>query len=90
MTEWPEYEQAAPATTIPFVCECGNPGCLERLALTRAEYEAVRAPRFVMAPGHEKEADRVVERHVHYVVAQKDQDVRDIVHETDPRRDAEA
>lgn len=45
-----------------FVCECSDPGCLERVRLTAAEYEAVRADAktFVLAPGHEQSAIEVV------------------------------
>jgi hypothetical protein len=46
-----------------FVCECGDLGCAERLELTSAEYEAVRArgDRFAVRPGHERpDVERVV------------------------------
>jgi hypothetical protein len=36
-------------------CECGDPACLERVPLTHAEYEAVRAygSRFIVHVNHE-------------------------------------
>lgn len=45
-----------------FVCECSDRTCLERVRLTVAEYEAVRADptTFVLAPGHERTAIEVV------------------------------
>lgn len=45
-----------------FVCECADPACLERVRLSLAEYEEVRADakRFVLAKGHDEVAVEVV------------------------------
>ena len=62
------------AADFAVVCECGNDGCFERVALTKAEYDAIRASavRFVLLPGHELAAlERVVERRVGYVVTER-------------------
>ena len=70
MSEWPEHQQAAGAEPIPFVCECDDPHCFERVHLTRPQYEAVRADssRFALTPGHElPDLERVVERHPGYL-----------------------
>jgi hypothetical protein len=64
----------APAARVAVVCECGNDGCFERIELTKAEYDAIRAraTRFVLLPGHEIAAhERVVERRDGYVVAER-------------------
>lgn len=62
------------AGTDPFRCECGDPGCLFSIDLTRAEYESVRsyATRFAVVPNHENpESDRVVCENARYAVIEK-------------------
>jgi hypothetical protein len=57
-----------------FVCECADPGCIERLTMTVTEYEEIRADpaRFVLAPGHnDKKIEIVLERRADHVVVQK-------------------
>src|SRR5581483_4553752 len=59
---------------ISFVCECADLDCRERIDLTAAEYEHVRAAptRFVVRPGHERPSvERVVRRAGHYLVIEK-------------------
>jgi len=59
------------------------------MRLTRPEYEAVRSEptRFAVLPGHVfSRAERVVEEHDGYLTVEKNEDVRGIVEETDPRR----
>jgi hypothetical protein len=43
------------ADRLELRCECGDPACLEPIAPTHAEYEAVRAygSRFIVRPNHE-------------------------------------
>jgi hypothetical protein len=43
------------ATRLALRCECGDPACQERVSLTHAEYEAVRAygSRFLVGINHE-------------------------------------
>lgn len=55
-----------------YLCECTDDGCTEAVWLTRAQYESIRAARsrFVTAPGHERGAARVVERHSDFVVVE--------------------
>jgi hypothetical protein len=58
---------------LGFRCECGQLGCNQLIALTRAEYAAVRAHphRFAIAPGHEVvEIETAVERHDRYAVVE--------------------
>jgi hypothetical protein len=76
-------------THVDFSCECGNRGCAEQIGMTLGEYEAVRAEaiRFAVVPGHEvPDIERVVERHLNYVVVEKhDPDAEEVARETDPR-----
>jgi hypothetical protein len=59
---------------VEFHCECGREGCTERLRMTVAEYQRVRADndRFALAPGHETpEMEAVVESNERFVVVDK-------------------
>jgi hypothetical protein len=73
----------------PYLCECGDASCLARVALTGAEYEAIRAhpARFFVVPGHEdfSAGEIVVEETVRYTVVEKQDDERKVVERTDPR-----
>jgi hypothetical protein len=54
-----------------FVCECGDPGCAEKLEIAAAEYERIPTDEdhFLVFPGHEQpESERVVERSSRFVV----------------------
>ena len=48
-------EQGADGHVYEFICECADTACLERVRLTIAEYEAIRASgtRFLLAEGHD-------------------------------------
>jgi hypothetical protein len=62
------------ADRVPFLCECPNVDCTERIMLTLAEYEHVRPDPtwFVVRPGHERpEIDEVLERHETYLLVRK-------------------
>ena len=52
----------AGAARAPLRCECGDPACNARLALTHAEYEAVRdyGSRFVINVNHENPENTAV------------------------------
>jgi hypothetical protein len=57
-----------------FICECANRDCDARVALTVAEYEAVRAEptAFVLRPGHElAEIESVVTKMDRFSVVRK-------------------
>ena len=57
-----------------FLCECADERCVERVALTLDEYEAVRANgrQFFVVPGHEiAEVERVVATRGNYNVIEK-------------------
>jgi hypothetical protein len=71
-----------------FLCECSDPSCTDRLTLTSAEYEEVRASprRFVLAPGHvSPEVEHVVETQADHIVVEKDGVAGRIAADLDPR-----
>ena len=73
---------------IEFVCECGSLGCMERIELTRGQYEAVRAHprRFAVVRGHEDPSiARIVEQHGEVAVVEKLDHAAEIAVEHDPR-----
>ena len=56
------------------ICECSSRGCVERVSLTRREYEHVRADgvQFFVVAGHENLAvGAVVEMHLTHLVVKK-------------------
>jgi hypothetical protein len=73
---------------IDFLCECASEECTETLALTRAEYEAVRRSpiRFVIKPGHDDPGvERLVATSTDSLVAEKVGEAARIVRHLDPR-----
>ena len=72
-----------------FICECGDPGCTERIELPISEYERVRddATKFVVEPGHVKEdVEQVVSEQRGYAVIRKvDRVMTAIVRRLNPR-----
>ena len=71
-----------------FICECATSGCFERLSLTLAQYQSVRADgsHFLLVPGHEDiEVERVAAVHEGYVVVEKDGVAGLVAHAEDPR-----
>jgi hypothetical protein len=46
-----------------FVCECADPRCVERLAVSASDYDRVRSnpTRFLLKPGHASGQQRVIE-----------------------------
>ena len=74
-----------------WVCECADDGCVERLALSTAEYESVRANgrRFAVAAGDVHifaDIEDVVERTERYWVVEKTGRAGDLAASVDPRR----
>jgi hypothetical protein len=71
-----------------FICECSDPSCVERVPLTIAEYERVRAEgtRFVLAPGHDTASiETVVAANSNRVVVEKLGAAGAIAEALDPR-----
>ena len=73
-----------------YRCECSDGSCVSLLALTRREYDAVRADatHFAIALDHENPAiDRVVRRNDRFVVVETFLEThKRLVLRTDPRR----
>jgi hypothetical protein len=74
---------------IEFLCECSDMDCIAPVAMTRVDYEHVRAEStwFFVVPGHSTdEIETVVERRPRFHIVQKDPGVPAAVAiETDPR-----
>jgi hypothetical protein len=63
-----------PEEQFDLICECNDATCVERIRLTRAEYEEVRTvnTHFVVFPGHgEPGIEHVVSSHETYDVVAK-------------------
>jgi hypothetical protein len=76
------------ASPVEFVCECTDPVCNERVSISLAAYEAVRAypDRFLLLPGHQRlDVERLVEEHDHYLVVEKLGEAGELAEDTDPR-----
>ncbi len=74
--------------TFLFLCECAQADCVDRVPLTRAEYEHVRSDptQFLIIPGHEVVAiEQVVEDEGEYQVVEKVGGAAQIAVATDPR-----
>jgi hypothetical protein len=85
-----ETADAFGAKQTDFVCECADPSCTDRVSVTLAEYERVRArpTTFLLAPGHDQpDIERVVsERGRFHVVEKVHAAVRRTVIRLDPRQ----
>jgi hypothetical protein len=74
---------------VPILCECGTPGCNERIVLTEAEYDDLRRipTHFAVLPGHDIAAvERVVEQNERFVVVEKFGESAKTAIRLDPRR----
>jgi hypothetical protein len=82
---------ASVAEAFEFFCECGDLDCAERIVMSIAEYEAVRAEptQFCVRPGHVRvEVERVVEAAAEYLVVEKVGEAAEEAARLDPRSDA--
>jgi hypothetical protein len=74
---------------LDLICECGDAACVDRISLTREEYEQVRAGAhlFAVAPGHvENDVEEVVANRPGYDIVRKYKGVpAEIATKTDPR-----
>jgi len=75
---------------LDLVCECGDANCVERISMTRSEYEKVRSdPRqFSVYPGHQDDRIEVIRDHCrgYDVVRKLDPEAESVAEATDPRR----
>ena len=77
-------------STVPFLCECGDPQCHEIVRLPPADYERVRkrGTSFLVAPGHDRAegpSSRVRERRDGYAIVEKVDEAGDVARSLDPR-----
>ena len=71
-----------------YFCECADVDCREKIRLTAAEYERVRASsrQFVVLPGHEQpDVETVVDQFQGWLIVRKPESVADAVDRSDPR-----
>ena len=83
-----EVVQPGPTEAIDFLCECGDEECVEKITLTREEYESIRrdGAQFAVVAGHEIPAiENVVRRADRFLVVRKHPEEAQIARETDPR-----
>jgi hypothetical protein len=76
------------ADPLDLVCECRNATCVQRIEMSRAEYEAVRAEEthFALYPGHaDPDIERVISSHRGYEVVAKEGPAADVVRKLSPR-----
>jgi hypothetical protein len=77
------------AEPLDLICECGDATCVERISLSRDEYERVRsnAQHFAVASGHvAPDVEEVVESRPGYDIVSKSKGVpAEIAQKTDPR-----
>lgn len=67
---------ADPDDVAPYLCECVDAECLERITLTYAEYARLRANPlwFAVVPGHvQADVEVVIEQTDRYAVVEKTQ-----------------
>ena len=94
-------EQLAPGTSmfdelqrsrpVDLTCECMDETCTDRVTLTVAEYEAIRADSnmFFVRPGHDvPEVERIVREEPNYVVIAKVGAGARVAEKLDPRKRA--
>jgi hypothetical protein len=80
--------EAPSAEAFEIICECGNAECLERIAVTRADYGRARSDPalFLAKTGHIKaEAEDVVADQPGYQLIRKTGDAASLAEEHDPR-----
>jgi hypothetical protein len=73
---------------LDLVCECRDATCVQRIEMTRAEYEAVRAAdaQFALYPGHaDLEIERIISSHEGYEVVAKQGDAAEVARDLSSR-----
>jgi hypothetical protein len=66
--------QVPQESLVPFLCECADDDCVERVSVTLEEWEAVASDpkNFLMLAGHQRsDGERVVASLLHYEIARK-------------------
>ena len=73
---------------LDLVCECRNSTCVQRIEMSQAAYEAVRAKEthFALYPGHaDPDIERVISSHPGYEVVAKKGPAADVARKLSPR-----
>jgi hypothetical protein len=74
---------------LDLVCECADPNCVERVSMSRAEYEELRSEstHFAVHIGHQQPEveDVIAERRTYFVVRKREGEPAEVARETDPR-----
>jgi hypothetical protein len=74
---------------LDLVCECGDANCVQRISMTRREYEELRSNphHFAVYPGHDNpDVETVVAEAKGYMVVSKNRGTPEqIAEQTDPR-----
>jgi hypothetical protein len=86
MADW-EERHATPGKEL-YLCECADPECREKLALTREQYEHVRidSRHFAVLGGHEvPDVEVVIEKIDDWVIVEKPAEVEETLERLDPR-----
>ena len=87
MSDWEERHENQGSEL--YHCECADLDCLEKVQLTKADYEHVRADsaHFLVVAGHDRpDIETVIESRDGWALIEKNPDVHALVEKTDPRR----
>lgn len=80
--------QAGGGDPLEIICECGDPDCFERIAVSPSDYERARSDPtlFLAKPGHLKaEVEQIAAETPSYQLIRKTGDAAAIAEEQDPR-----
>lgn len=76
------------AGTVVFACECADLSCIEKIAMTLDEYEAIRSDpnQFLVLPGHVvHDVEDIVREGSGFVIVAKIGEGASLAAQTDPR-----
>jgi hypothetical protein len=78
-----------PGISSELVCECDRPDCTQRLQVPATEYERVRAAgeRYIVAAGHERPTERIIERGQGWVAVERISEADEVTPTTTARGD---
>lgn len=82
-------DRLGPDVPYEYLCECANPDCTFRIALSTSEYEGIRAdPRqFLVLPMHyTPEVETLVAENHAYWIVRKTGEAGEFVEQLDPRQ----
>ena len=82
-----ELSPPEPGMLNAVFCECGRLECSERVPVTAAEYDVVRAraTTFLVVPGHElTDVEHVVDSNERFRIVEKEGEAAEVAIQTDP------